>query len=487
MKRSIGRVLVSFILALCLGAVGSACVASTQSQTSITTNSSSTSDSSSTSNSSTLPDSSEEPNPTESQFKEPGLSGIKNVILMIGDGMGPNHVKAAEIYKGSQLAIHSMPNQTYSLTRSANQEVTDSAAGATALATGVRTNNGHVGVDTEQKQLTTIMDVALQQGKRTGIVTTDVMSGATPMAFAGHCEDRHDDTRLLSSAARSGVNLFVSTSNDATSKFEGYGYKNLQNVDAISDATNNYVLGTYDITASAASQAADENGVALDRVVSESIEYLSKDTDGFVLMAEGARIDKEAEKNNFEGMIQEMLAFDDAVQAALNWAKGRNDTVVIVTADHETGGLLLGDNATKDNIDSQHFWSTHAHTGANVYCNVYGTDVDFLRYSSEGSAKEIKNADIFTMMKAFVLGYQEVSFTVKQNTTNGGMVEFDKAKPCFGQNVKITLKIHKNYRLVSFKINDKESITQFHSDCTLDYVVDSREVVFKALFVADGV
>ena len=450
MKKGIGKVFASLTLALSFGLTGLAC---------------------------TPPDSSP-------QFQEPALSGIKNVILMIGDGMGPNHVKAGEIYKGSQLAIHSMPYQAYSLTSSASNEVTDSAAGATALATGVRTNNGYVGVDPQGNELTTIMDIALQAGKRTGVITTDKMSGATPMAFAAHCEDRHDSAALLNSAVESGINLFVSTSNDVEGDFQYKGYRNLPDVADISEATGDYVLGTYDILATAPSGSAEIGNVALDRVVSESIEYLSKDKDGFVLMAEGARIDKHAEQNNLERMIEEMIAFDNAVQTALDWAKDRTDTIVIVTADHETGGLTLAEGITKENMASKHSWSTHGHTATNVYCNVYAEDFDFLRFSSQDKATELKNADIFTIMKAFVQGYQQASLTVKQNSALGGEVTVDKEAFCFGEKIKINVKTNNGYRLTSFKINDNERINEL-KDGSLEYAVDASKVVIKVLFVKD--
>ena len=467
MKKGITRLLVNLILTLCLGVAGVACSTPLDSGNS---------------------ESSQTSQPPETHYQEPALANIKNVILLIGDGMGPNHVKAGEIYKGSQMAIHSMPFSTYSLTRSANKEVTDSAAGATALATGVRTNNGHVGVDTDQQVLTTIMDIALEEGKRTGVVTTDIISGATPMAFSAHCEDRHNDSALLSSAAKSGVNLFVSYSEDpafdnSTLTFEYGGYTKLEDVDDISDATSDYVVGAYSIKATATPQSADLDSVAFDRVVSESIAYLSKDTDGFVLMAEGARIDKQAEKNNFQGMLEEMIAFDNAVQTALDWAKGRNDTIVIVTADHETGGLQLAEDITKENMYSKHSWSTTSHTATNVYCNVYAQNLDFLRYSSEGKATEIKNVDVFNMMKAFVVGYQTVGITVTQNKIFGGEITIDKMEFFYGDTVKINVSTGENYLLDSFTINGKERVNDFNGDGTLSYVIDAREVAIKATFV----
>ena len=459
MKKSIGKTLISLALALSFGFTGTACVL---------LNSSQSSDSSSA-----------------EQFKEEALANFKNVILLVGDGMGPNHVKASEIYKGSPLAMQTMPFSAYSLTASANNEVTDSAAGATALATGVRTNNGYVGVDAQGNELTTIMDIAMQEGKRTGVVTTDTMSGATPMAFAAHCEDRKDSTALLNSAVESGVNLLVSTSNEAEGDFQYKGYSNLPNVEDISEESGDYVLGTYDILASAPSGSAEMGNVALDRVVSESIEFLSKDDDGFVLMVEGAKIDKQAERNNLQFMIAELLAFDDAVQAALNFAKDRDDTVVIVTADHETGGLSLQEGFNKENMAKKHSWSTHGHTATNVYCNVYANDFDFLRFSSEEKSTELKNADIFTMMKTFVQGYQQASLTVKQNSELGGEVTVDKTSFCYGEKIKITVKVNAGYRLTSFKINEKERINDLKATSSLEYVVDKSRMEIKMLFVKD--
>ena len=106
---------------------------------------------------------------------------IKNVILMIGDGMGPEQIKAGELFKGEKLFLQGIAQQTTVETRSASSSVTDSAAAATAMATGTRTTNGVIGKNTSLEDLTTIVDIASQQGKRTGIITTEQLYGATPM------------------------------------------------------------------------------------------------------------------------------------------------------------------------------------------------------------------------------------------------------------------------------------------------------------------
>ena len=205
-------------------------------------------------------------------------------------------------------------------------------------------------------------------------------------------------------------------------------------------------------------------------------------------MVEGAKIDKQAERNNLQFMIQELLAFDNAVQAALDFAKDRDDTVVIVTADHETGGLSLEEGFTKENMAEKHSWSTHGHTATNVYCNVYAKDFDFLRYSSEEKATHLKNAYIFTMMKTFVQGYQQASLTVKQNSGLGGEATLDKTSFCYGEKIKITVTVNAGYRLTSFKINDAERINDLKttgSSGSLEYVVDKSRMEIKMLFVKE--
>ena len=154
------------------------------------------------------------------------------------------------------------------------------------------------------------------------------------------------------------------------------------------------------------SMTADYFSIAFDRLVCEALDYLSKDKDGFFLMAEGAHIDHGGHNNDILYMLNELLAFDEGVKAALDWAKDHEDTVVIVTADHETGGLSLGNNATAETILTAkgHSWSTTWHTSREVYCCVSGAKVDFSNYSDFGLKEKMKNTDTFEMMKRLFLG-----------------------------------------------------------------------------------
>ena len=202
------------------------------------------------------------------------VSDVKNVILMIGDGMGPEQIKAGEIYKGEKLIFQNFPYKVQVNTDSW-VGVTDSAAAATAMATGRLTYNGLVGLnfrtylDEEPVELETIVDIASSMGKRTGVLTTEVLYGATPMGFSAHSASRNNTEELLESAARnSNVNLFASEtfSSSYNSIFTKNCYTQISNVADISDATQEKIFGSYNIKATAKSMTAGDN-VAFDYLV----------------------------------------------------------------------------------------------------------------------------------------------------------------------------------------------------------------------------
>ncbi len=337
----------------------------------------------------------------------------KNVILLIGDGMGPEEIKAGSIFKDGGLYIERLPNRTMVETRSNDSTITDSAAAGTALASGNRTNNGWVGITPDEEYVTTIVDIAHEMGKKTGIITTEELTGATPMTFAAHAKSRNDKGWLLESAARSSnVNLFVSTGDiESYSKMTAAGYTAIENVDDISESEEEKIIGAYPIEAIAESMSE----YSFDRLVTEAIEYLSKCEDGFFLMAEGAHIDHGGHANDILYMLRELLAFDLGVKAAVEWARNRDDTVVLVTADHATGGLELKKNANADNLldtddDGNYLnfsYSTTGHVGIDVYLYVYGLEMDFKDFSSFNTKDRIKNTDVFRIMKTMYEGLSE--------------------------------------------------------------------------------
>ena len=344
------------------------------------------------------------------------VTKAKNVILMIGDGMGPEQIKAGEIRRGEALTMQGFPYKTTVETRSASAKITDSAASATALATGKRAINAMIGKDPTYVNLETIVDIAHNMGKSTGIIATEELSGATPMGFSSHAYNRNDKDCLLQTAATtSNVNLFAGYTMAAKYQdiFTNAGYEKVADVELISESTSDKVFGNYLITA----EQEGKNEIALETVVVEALEYLSKDEDGFFLMTEGSHIDHGGHNNDMKYMLSELFAFDDAIQAVLEWAKERDDTVVIVTADHETGGLELKESAytalnfleTVSNdggmtyVPKHYQWTTTGHSATDVNLYINGANIDFRNYSF-GIDGRIKNTDVFKIMKGLLQG-----------------------------------------------------------------------------------
>ena len=335
-------------------------------------------------------------------FKD--VENVKNVILMIGDGMGPNQVRAGELYKKSKLTMQSFPYHVNVETRSHSDYITDSSAAATALATGVRINNSQVGIDLDGNHLETIVDIAASKGKRTGIMTTEWLAGATPMGFSSHDISRNNSIDLIQEAAKtSNVNLFLSDTCNFAYHFEKEGWTEIDDPALISDATEDKIFGSYKILAEVESMSLHPDFTAFDGLIVEALEYLSKDEDGFFLMAEGAHIDHGGHNNDFDYMLRELMAFDAAVEVVAKWAMNRNDTVVIVTADHETGGLILDKGVTSENLMESYRWTTGGHSGVDVDCFIAGVNVDFAQYSFS-SKDRIANTDVFQIMKSLVAG-----------------------------------------------------------------------------------
>ena len=317
------------------------------------------------------------------------ITKIDNIILLIGDGMGFNQIEAAKALSGhDSLFMESLPFQSQQLTRSLSNKTTDSAAAATALASGVKTINGQVG-KVVFSNLKTSMDIAQENNMKTGIVTTDDIYGATPASFSGHALRRNLYNQIISSQLDSNIDYLIASvvSKDLTSaksdKIAQKGYTYVDNYEDLSniDKSNKY----YGIIPTLHSNYETESYVELKDVAQNAIEYLDNEN-GFFLMIEGARIDKYNHKNNLDGMVSELIDFDETVEYCVSWAKQHKNTVVIVTADHESGGLEIQKNGF--------VYTTTGHSSVNVPLYVYGLNIEKLSY---------KNTDIFHMCNWAIL------------------------------------------------------------------------------------
>ncbi len=337
---------------------------------------------------------------------------IKNVIFIIGDGMGKNHIEAGALDRGSAYDFQSWQRVDVN-TDSIDAEtgelgLTNSSASATALATGVLTHNDLVGVDPDGTPLATIMDYAKAAGKLTGIVTSDYLYGATPAGFSAHAMDRDDRKTITESQVLSDINFLAGlTSNiygqtlykKIISNSPYYFTETLNDPEIYQKEQVMLALNIEDDT---------DNSVTLAQTTKAALEYLEKDSDGFVLMIEQAYIDKNSHNNQFGGMVDRMHSLAETVDAVMEWIGDRNDTVVLISADHETGGLTVSKTEELTfsyNGESGVFyyaWGTKNHTRSYVSLYVYGTTEKFEEYKTYQDGSIIKNADIFDLLKRLV-------------------------------------------------------------------------------------
>jgi len=278
-----------------------------------------------------------------------GLFAVKNVIFLIGDGMGLAHVTLTSYFVGKPLEMMKMSYSGLAYTYSANSFVTDSAAAGTALATGYKTFNGMLGMTPDGKPVMTLFEAAKKVGKATGVITTTRVTHATPAAFYAHVKDRDEEKEIarqlvvgttIDVAFGGGMKHF---SEELLEKAKANGFtvvttrEELLNLDP---SAVKRVLGIF--ARSHLSYYVDgEDRPSLAEMTGKAIEILSKNEEGFFLMVEGGRIDHAAHGNDVVAMIYDTIEFDEAVKVALEFAKKDGDTLVVVTADHETGGLGL--------------------------------------------------------------------------------------------------------------------------------------------------
>jgi len=309
----------------------------------------------------------------------------KNVILLIGDGMGFPQLTLARIeksnenlsqYSSDNLSMDSMEQTGYVSTFSANSFVTDSAPAATAMATGEKTNNGVISEDKtaipkkrDGNNLTTILELAEMDGLSTGLITTTRITHATPAAFYAHVDNRDNESEIASQLLKSGTDVilgggqqyFVGRNHtDPTGKMGGrdddrdlledsvsLGYTlvfngtGLQKIDATKTDKLLGLFSSSHMQYELERISSGDKQPSLALMTQKAIEILSRNPKGFFLMIEGGRIDHAGHERNLSRIASDTLAFDDAVRSALDFASKKNDTLVIVTADHECGGLVL--------------------------------------------------------------------------------------------------------------------------------------------------
>ncbi len=314
----------------------------------------------------------------------PAFGQAKNIIFCIGDGMGQAQVDATSMYLGADLSFESFTYQGVVTTYSASSSVTDSAAAGTALATGVKVNNGVISqaYPGDGSDLPTLLEHYQAMGKSTGLVTTTYMTHATPAAFGAHEPSRNNTTQIASDYLTGSMPnvLFGGGANGITvAGAQSAGYTvvtDAAGLAAVDTSAVSYLSGQFGSTHLPYEADGDMLGLPhLSDMTTTALDILDNDSDGFFLMIEGGKIDHASHDNQLARMIGETEEFSNTVAGVLAWAAGRDDTLVVVTADHETGGLtVLGDNGA--GMLPTVSWSTTGHTGVNVPVYAWGVGAD---------------------------------------------------------------------------------------------------------------
>jgi alkaline phosphatase len=302
----------------------------------------------------------------------------KNVILMIGDGMGPAQLYAAITANGGDLNINNFKHVGFSTTYCANRFVTGSAASATALATGTKTNYRFIGVDPDTNKLVNIREVSQNMGKATGVVSTSSVTHATPAGFVAHQVDRGMEEAIAVDFVNSGIDVFIGGGYDFFAKrkdgqnlmkeLESDGYAIVTETNDLKGIERGKLAA---LLAPNGAPRVDERGDMLETATSTAIKILDKDPDGFFLMVEGSQPDWGGHDNDLNYIIEEVLDFDKAVGIALEYASRNKETLLIVTADHETGGLTIEDGNLQTGMVRGDFTSG-GHTGIMVPVFAFG-------------------------------------------------------------------------------------------------------------------
>lgn len=326
----------------------------------------------------------------------------KNIILMIGDGMGVTQVYAGMTVNKGSLNIEQCKNIGFSKTNSSSDYITDSGAGGTAISTGSKTYNGAIGVDHDTIPQKTILEYAEDNDKTTGLVATSTITHATPASFIAHTKLRYMYEAIAADFLKTDIDVFIgggldhfnkrSDSLDLTTSLTEKSYQLVYNLDGLEKIKSGKLAGL--IYEGAPPKYSEGRGEMLSISSNKAIEILKQNKEGFFLMIEGSQIDWGGHGNDAKYVVDEMLDFDRTIGEVLEFAKADGNTLVIITADHETGGMTLtGGSIEKGEVEAA-FSSGH-HTSVMVPVFAFGPGSDDFRGIYE-------NTELFNkMMDAF--------------------------------------------------------------------------------------
>ena len=323
----------------------------------------------------------------------------KNVIMMIGDGMGVAQVFAGLTANGGHLFLDNFKCIGFSKTQSSDNYITDSAAGGTALSAGQKTYNGAIAVNTDTVAIKTILEMAEDKGMATGLVSTSAITHATPASYIAHQGSRGSYEDIAADFLKTDIDVFIGggwnhfavrkDKRDLTKDLQQKGYQVLRNMDDIYKVKSGKLAG---LTADEHNDVVPKRKMSLPLSTQTALNILNQNKKGFFIMIEGSQIDWGGHQNNTGYIVKEMLDFDQAIGKALEFAANDGETLIIVTADHETGGFALVGGDIKTGMIKGAF-TTGDHTGVMVPVFSYGPGAENFTGIMENTdiAKNIMN------------------------------------------------------------------------------------------------
>jgi len=323
----------------------------------------------------------------------------KKLILMIGDGMGVAQVYAGMTANKGSLNMERCTYTGFHKTYSSNAYITDSGAGGTAIATGVKTYNGAIGVDSLGNPVTSILELAEKNGMATGLIATSTITHATPAAFIAHQSSRNSYEDIALDFTKTDVEVIIGgglyhfsrreDGQDLTNIFAAKGYHVLKSVKELSEVSSGKVLCLAD--SFHLPPAAMGRGDMLPVATEQALRLLNQYKKGFFMMVEGSQIDWGCHENSTDYVVSEVLDFDDAVGKALDFARKDGQTLVVITADHETGGMALtGGDIRAGKVEAS--YTSEDHTGVMVPVFAFGPGAELF-------TGVYQNTDLFLKMK----------------------------------------------------------------------------------------
>lgn len=342
----------------------------------------------------------ENPYPVE-KIVPPTGTKVKNVILMIGDGMSLMHVYSAWTANRGKLYLENCEVTGLSKTYCANKLITDSGAGGTAMAIGQKTNYHSVGVDVNGNPQPSLIKLAKQKGMSAGVAVTCRLWDATPADFCCHNVDRDNEDEIIADYVNCEADYVVGggakkfeNRKDGRNIFKELEQKGYQIARSWEECKNLKSGKIFAVTDSVDTPLPAERGDRLAQSSLKGIELLNQNPNGFFMMIEGSQLDDYGHFNDLDLLMQETHDFDRTVGKILEWAAKDGETLVVVTADHETGGLTLID-GDKDKGEIKCKFSTTGHSGVMVPVYAFGPGAELFTGIYE-------NTDIFHKIKSLL-------------------------------------------------------------------------------------